>query len=1037
MEVSLRQRLTAAQELGLNGLRFVEPIEHEVKKALKPLQSFKGLLLSLLVISLGPAMAQTVTVGAGSYTTALPAGAAAPQSTIYSTAGGPIPTHKFWTSKYWNPLGTTSSGGPVYMFPHPLGMQTNANGLKLGFYNGVINGGTYFNQPFQNDLTLGVSGLNASAVNVSATHDWSVDFNWGSAMTATVGRGFPFVYVKTGGQAPTVTFSGTPTVFSQNANILGVSIGGNNYGLFCPTGGTWSGIGSSTLTCTPPGGHNYFSLALLPNQAALSTFAGYAFSFPTNTQVSWSYNPSSSTVSTTYAVSTQAMEGSQTGFLMALYPHQYTSLSGGVNTAYTYASPRGTMEVQSGTSFTTTDTYHGILPFLPPTGSYSTTQLSSLLNNVVTESNHFTGTETYGLGKQLNRVAQLMPIAGVVNNNSAMNSLKSSLEGEMQSWFTATGGKSTNLFFYDQPWGTLIGYPASYGSDTSLNDHHFHYGYWIQSAALTGLVDPNWLASSNWGGMVDLLRQDIANTNRSSTMFPFLKHFDVYAGHSWASGSAPFGDGGNEESSSEAVNAWVGLILYGVATGNTQVRDTGIWLYTMETNSVFDYWFNDGPVATFPSGFNHTTVANVFDAKSDTGTWFGGQPDFEHGIEFLPFTGGSLYLGRDPSYVQRNYNELYAANGNNLGPNEWPDIMEEFEALVNPTDALNNWNNTTSTFDGETRAHEYYWLTELQTLGQVDTAVTANTPLYAVFKNGSTVTHAAYNAGTSAVSVAFSDGHTLNVPAGSIASEFGTLSLSTGVSTAPSTPSAPSGLTATANSGSQVTLTWSASSTSGVTYNLYRSTTSGFTPSSTTLVANGLGSTTYVNTGLTAATTYYYVVRAANSAGESASSNQATVTTSAGSGTSSGAPIFINAGGSATGSWVADVDFSGGTVAAPVTATINTSLIPSPVPPPAVYQTERYGPMTYTIGGLTPGHTYTVQLHFAETYWSTTGQRRFNVLINGNQVLTNFDILANAGGMNKAVEQNLSGTANGSGVMTLQFTTGNADLPKVDGIAVF
>lgn len=166
------------------------------------------------------------------------------------------------------------------MFPHPLGIQTNANGLELGYYNGVNNGGGYFNQPLKNDLTVGVSGLNASAANVSATHDWSVDFSWGNAMTATVGRGFPFVYLRTGGQAPVVPFSGQPTIFSQNGNILGVSIGGNNYGLFCPTGGTWAGLGSATLTCTPPGGKNYFSLALLPNQAALSTYAGYAFPSP-------------------------------------------------------------------------------------------------------------------------------------------------------------------------------------------------------------------------------------------------------------------------------------------------------------------------------------------------------------------------------------------------------------------------------------------------------------------------------------------------------------------------------------------------------------------------------------------------------------------------------------------------------------------------------------------------------------------------------------------------------------------------------------
>ena len=81
-------------------------------------------LISLVVV--GITSAQTVGVGAGSYTTALPPGATAPQSTIFKTFAGPVPTHKFWTSKYWNPLGTLSNGGPVYMFPEPLSNHKRA-----------------------------------------------------------------------------------------------------------------------------------------------------------------------------------------------------------------------------------------------------------------------------------------------------------------------------------------------------------------------------------------------------------------------------------------------------------------------------------------------------------------------------------------------------------------------------------------------------------------------------------------------------------------------------------------------------------------------------------------------------------------------------------------------------------------------------------------------------------------------------------------------------------------------------------------------
>jgi beta-galactosidase len=64
-----------------------------------------------------------------------------------------------------------------------------------------------------------------------------------------------------------------------------------------------------------------------------------------------------------------------------------------------------------------------------------------------------------------------------------------------------------------------------------------------------------------------------------------------------------------------------------------------------------------------------------------------------------------------------------------------------------------------------------------------------------------------------------------------------------------------------------------------------------------------------------------------------------------------------------------------------------------------------------------------VILHFAETYWTQTNQRVFNVNINGTAALTNFDIFAKAGAANKAVTDTLSATANPSGQIVIQFAT--------------
>jgi glycosidase/fibronectin type 3 domain-containing protein len=90
-------------------------------------------------------------------------------------------------------------------------------------------------------------------------------------------------------------------------------------------------------------------------------------------------------------------------------------------------------------------------------------------------------------------------------------------------------------------------------------------------------------------------------------------------------------------------------------------------------------------------------------------------------------------------------------------------------------------------------------------------------------------------------------------------------------STTVTVPSAPTNLTATAGS-SQVSLTWTASS-GAVSYNVYRGTTAGGEGAAP--IATGVTGASYVDTGLTNGTTYYYKVAAVNSAGTSGLSNEA------------------------------------------------------------------------------------------------------------------------------------------------------------------
>jgi len=145
------------------------------------------------------------------------------------------------------------------------------------------------------------------------------------------------------------------------------------------------------------------------------------------------------------------------------------------------------------------------------------------------------------------------------------------------------------------------------------------------------------------------------------------------------------------------------------------------------------------------------------------------------------------------------------------------------------------------------------------------------------------------------------------------------------------------------------------------------------------------------------------------------------------------AKILINTGGNsytdiAGQVWSADQYFTGST---------SYSYTPTPLPTitgtndPALYQNERSGnPFSYQIP-VTNG-TYLVNLNFAELYWTAAGKRVFNVNLEGQPFLQNFDIWSQAGGQNKALTKSNQVTVT-DGVLNIDFTA-TIDNPEITSI---
>jgi autotransporter-associated beta strand protein len=159
----------------------------------------------------------------------------------------------------------------------------------------------------------------------------------------------------------------------------------------------------------------------------------------------------------------------------------------------------------------------------------------------------------------------------------------------------------------------------------------------------------------------------------------------------------------------------------------------------------------------------------------------------------------------------------------------------------------------------------------------------------------------------------------------------------------PSAPAAPTTVMATAASSSVVNLSWTASS-GATNYLVERSLTSGGPYS---VIASGITSTNYTDTGLTGSTTYYYVIAAVNNGGQGDNSLEAGVTTLT--------PPPIPASLTATGFYGGEIVLSWNASSGATSYTIKRSLLSGG---PYVTVATGIATTSYTNSGLVLNATY-------------------------------------------------------------------------------
>jgi endo-1,3(4)-beta-glucanase len=247
---------------------------------------------------------------------------------------------------------------------------------------------------------------------------------------------------------------------------------------------------------------------------------------------------------------------------------------------------------------------------------------------------------------------------------------------------------------YDTVWkgvvsGATYRPPYDPGLDfgnTLYNDHHFHYGYFLYTAAVIGYLDPDWLNQGSNKAWVNTLARDFANPV-TDEYFPFSRSFDWFHGHSWAKGLFESGDGKDQESTSEDTFATYALKMWGRVIRDSNMEARGNLQLAIQARSLRNYFLMTEDNQNQPPSFLQNKVTGIlFENKIDHTTYFGGNPEFIEGIHMIPLNPTSAYT-RSRQFVDEEWDRYFSDGRVNAVEGGWKAILYANYALINPQKA--------------------------------------------------------------------------------------------------------------------------------------------------------------------------------------------------------------------------------------------------------------------------------------------------------------------------------------------------------------
>lgn len=621
---------------------------------------------------------------------------------LWADSNGPLPTNAWWQN-------LVLGGGGLTVNTLPYLVQCHSDALRFCIPEKVVDQNYIFTY-FTDDLNFGALG-GLPARQVTEYGPLHVTMSWGTgsgSMRADLVRGMPYVTVHYSGMTPRI---GTVhAVTSLNGGSPSAAATGDRFEIATNAGDTWVVYASSSITLSFQGGALVASgpftgtlRAALLDAANEALLDSHSDRIPTGGMVQATATGDVGTLSFDWE-----SEGTGSLLMMAL-PHHLDVLTSGTVTGLSRNTMKGDMRGVIGDSWTMEEP-------LTPIGWTAASPIAPAfeqeVRDALAEDVGFgvTAPDPYFGGKQFSALARLALIADELGEPALANTYRNTLGNALQQ---RLAGQNGDPLVYDQTWGGLVissglNNPSAAFGQGYYNDHHFHYGYWIYAAAAMAKDNPAWV--NQWGDEVMHLIRDIAEPSGADPHYGYMRNKDWFVGHSWAAGLFEFGDSRNQESTSEAVNAWYGVYLYGLAIGDDRLRDLGRMMLATELRSTWKYWQINSGEGIYPEPFASNKVVGIlWGTKVDHSTFFGANLEFIHGIQMLPFTPITEELLR-AEWIEEEYPVVQpVADGPEISEG-WKGFLYMAHAVIDPNTAWSEGQSLTGYDDGNTKTNTLYWL---------------------------------------------------------------------------------------------------------------------------------------------------------------------------------------------------------------------------------------------------------------------------------------------------------------------------------------